>query len=649
MTDVLLTVALPPTWRTLRRCEGCHYTTHLFFVPFPVTPLRVLLPVLQEQRCFHALLNPCPATAIPALRQSAALSSPQWTPQAHIEPRKVLRANPRPIFVLKAYNYCLLTIFLHSPPMSQTKATAISQRAARSAKHAASQAASDIDDPVTGDTTSAPPAPVVEATQASSTTTTADTADTAPVSATPPTVTVPVTTATPANMGEVGDTSTPTPMPAPSMPASLSPCRSSFPPPPSPGIESMPSHAARRKSNKGKGKAKAVTCSPSLTSPPSPTPSATTTDLFGAYDEEAELRTPAHPPPVAMTTQGLPPRPLPSASAQTPQVVPFPGSVHAPSILRRTETHPVAPSPPSLPVDSMYGMTTSCLFRNVPSIQQRQWDEVEHPKIVCTVSGSNGEQRCSHRPALPDPCADPRRNGPDPIAWLIGGLLLDQAQSLLHTIALCSNTITAFFHAYRAPITGYVGTYQSFTIHPDNGALARRIIVGTIEADPTIGRFVRAHRDTFPAHMTAHDAFDTFCDSIGIADIQLLSPSGPFTGWNVYVTSPTTNEDDFEALCRLFANLIINTPFHGQGRIFHCPLHCNICLTTDHPTNLCPFPNTPGWLGPTPETIGALLEASRDALNPSKKKSARDAKKGFDGKGKGKDRDDRKGRDRRRG
>jgi hypothetical protein len=286
------------------------------------------------------------------------------------------------------------------------------------------------------------------------------------------------------------------------------------------------------------------------------------------------------------------------------------------------------------------------------------------------VSGGNGEQVqttqrlrkhiASHfnmdpsdvligLPGLPDPCADPRRNGPDPIAWLIGGLSLDQAQSLLHTIALCSNTITAFFHAYRTPITGYVGTYQSFTIHPDNGALARCIIVGAIEADPAISRFVWARRDTFPAHMTADDAFDTFCDSIGIADIQLLSPSGPFTGWNVYVTSPTTNEDDFEALCRLFANLIINTPFHGQGRIFHCPLHCNICLTTDHPTNLCPFPNTPGWLSPTPETIGALLEASRDTLNPSKKKSARDAKKGFDGKGKGKDCDDRKGRDRRRG
>jgi hypothetical protein len=98
---------------------------------------------------------------------------------------------------------------------------------------------------------------------------------------------------------------------------------------------------------------------------------------------------------------------------------------------------------------------------------------------------------------------------------------------------------------------------------------------------------------------------------------------------------------------------VIDTPFHGQGRSFYRPLHCSIGPGTDHPTNLCPFPEYPGWLGATPATIGALLEASRDALNPRGKKSGnrpRDNAKSNgkrnnkgkgkgNGKGKGKDRD----------
>ncbi|KAJ7833712.1 hypothetical protein B0H14DRAFT_3462528 [Mycena olivaceomarginata] len=37
------------------------------------------------------------------------------------------------------------------------------------------------------------------------------------------------------------------------------------------------------------------------------------------------------------------------------------------------------------------------------------------------------------------------------------------------------------------------------------------------------------------------------------------------------------------------------------------------CPSINHPTGLCPFPRLPGWLGPTPDTITALAEASCQA------------------------------------
>lgn len=40
---------------------------------------------------------------------------------------------------------------------------------------------------------------------------------------------------------------------------------------------------------------------------------------------------------------------------------------------------------------------------------------------------------------------------------------------------------------------------------------------------------------------------------------------------------------------------------------------CRICPGIDHPTPLCPLPELPGWLGPTPATIAALEDASRAA------------------------------------
>ncbi|KAJ7782401.1 hypothetical protein DFH07DRAFT_764551 [Mycena maculata] len=308
-----------------------------------------------------------------------------------------------------------------------------------------------------------------------------------------------------------------------------------------------------------------------------------------------------------------------------------------------------------------YGMTASTLYRNVPAQQLQQWEHVEHPKFIAVVSGGNGNRiqtaqritgqiagRFNMDPSVPHVGPPGLAEGPgrDPMAWLIGGLQLEQAQALLDDGVLALDGHATLFFPFVPYISGFLGTFQGLTLANNDHDidLAGAIIGDAIAADPAITRHVRAHRDAFPPELTIDEAFACFAESIYVRPLALLSPQGPFIAWNAYCRPPTDDENTFEALRHLVANLVINTPFNGQGRIYRALL-CHICFATDHPTNVCPLPSAPGWMGPTVETIGTLEAASREALSGGKKAGRGDQgrdKGGKDAKGKGK----RRGNDR---
>ncbi|KAJ7787783.1 hypothetical protein B0H14DRAFT_2629032 [Mycena olivaceomarginata] len=300
----------------------------------------------------------------------------------------------------------------------------------------------------------------------------------------------------------------------------------------------------------------------------------------------------------------------------------------------------------------IYGMSTRTLYRNHPARQLSQWDEVPQPKVAATISGGNGDRIQTVelvRTSIADRFNVPRaslligtpglaeNNGPDPIAWLIAGISADQAQTLIDMGCLCSDTITIFFHEYHPPISGFMGTWQGFTMAESDAELAHRIIVDAVLADPAITRFVRAHRDSFPADMIADECLELFGNHIITLPINLLSPRGPFVAWNVYIKYIANQRRGVvQRAPRAFP-----TPNHRHTLPWARPhlhpppplQHLPLCRP---PTNLCLLPSIPGWLGPTPETIGALLDATREVLNPRAKKSGsrpRDDKS--KGKGKG--------------
>ncbi|KAF8160147.1 hypothetical protein K438DRAFT_1860267 [Mycena galopus ATCC 62051] len=257
----------------------------------------------------------------------------------------------------------------------------------------------------------------------------------------------------------------------------------------------------------------------------------------------------------------------------------------------------------------VFGITSSVLFRGFTDRQCAQWNDAPGPKAIAYVVGGNGDIMQTTelmRTALADrfniPCDEvligsPGRaeRGPDPIAWLIGSLRQYKLDFLLDATFLSSDAISFFIHAFSPLITGFIGTFTGFTISVDNAVLAENTVVDYIANNSAITRFVRANCDAFPLETLADHCLDLWLDSIRAEPIELLSTrGGTFTAWNIYVRSPTRHEDTFAALQGLFAALVMDTVFSGQGCIHPRALHCILCLGSDHPLGLCFTHHIPG-------------------------------------------------------
>lgn len=84
---------------------------------------------------------------------------------------------------------------------------------------------------------------------------------------------------------------------------------------------------------------------------------------------------------------------------------------------------------------------------------------------------------------------------------------------------------------------------------------------------------------------------------------ETMAPS-----FNIYTDSGGVSIDEVWVLLRNhLSTQIYASSMQGKGRTKAAPFHCGVCHGVDHPRGLCPFPDTPGWNGPTkkhPNTEG---------------------------------------------
>ncbi|KAJ7907792.1 hypothetical protein B0H13DRAFT_1879246 [Mycena leptocephala] len=191
-------------------------------------------------------------------------------------------------------------------------------------------------------------------------------------------------------------------------------------------------------------------------------------------------------------------------------------------------------------------------------------------------------------------------NGTSPDLWLVAGIPAHLAQAIIDQQIISSSRITFFAFPYEMPIVGFVGVFAGFTL-PNNvtGAnAARDLIRTTTEANNEISQFVQTHRDAFGPQVSAGQAWELFLASIAVHGIVLLVNNTTTVAWRLHIM----------------------TTLYGTAQLQRV-FRCRICPGIDHPTALCPLPSIPGWLGPTPTTVAALEDASRQAASKAQERN----------------------------
>ncbi|KAF7321222.1 hypothetical protein HMN09_00211200 [Mycena chlorophos] len=130
-----------------------------------------------------------------------------------------------------------------------------------------------------------------------------------------------------------------------------------------------------------------------------------------------------------------------------------------------------------------------------------------------------------------------------------------------------------------------------------------------VTADSSVYQ-AQAQAQNPPVHLTEPAVFQRFMQTVRLEPQTVNNNGMPRTLWNVRVMFPTRDPAAVARIISAFTAFLIPAGVHGIG-VVHNGFTCSICLSTAHPTPLCPFPNLPGWNGPTPETIQALLDQSR--------------------------------------
>ncbi|KAJ6559271.1 hypothetical protein B0H10DRAFT_2240521 [Mycena sp. CBHHK59/15] len=249
------------------------------------------------------------------------------------------------------------------------------------------------------------------------------------------------------------------------------------------------------------------------------------------------------------------------------------------------------------------------------------YEGVPFPKIFLVISGSNGAVMRTHgriRDTIgnfinvdPTSSTPPTAaNGTSSTLWLLADLPGQLTQAVLDNHVLSSTAITLYPLPYDIPIASFVGVFAGFTLPNSDGSAnaACDLIRAALRNNSKIREFVHTHRSAY-GPVAANEAWEILLASIVVQGINLLVQDTRTVAWRLHVDLPTTDRAEWGQFRRLFGKLQVLT-LHGTARL-QCPFRCHICPSIDHPTPLCPFPNTPGWLGLTHATIAAVLDASR--------------------------------------
>jgi hypothetical protein len=194
---------------------------------------------------------------------------------------------------------------------------------------------------------------------------------------------------------------------------------------------------------------------------------------------------------------------------------------------------------------------------------------------------------------------------PPPWHHLITGIPQSAIDKLMDWKVACTREATAFFVPFEQPLPNYVCTLEYFSL-PDSAT--SNDIVETIVKHTL--RVSSGFYDYLSGEGLKYNDICTTIESFYVTSLRLsLSATTRQTVWNVYCGSPPSlTLDGFFR----WANIIHSLEFFSEDygirvvRLGDKQFKCIGCKGVDHPTGLCPFPQLPGWLGPTTACVESL-------------------------------------------
>ncbi|KAJ7917891.1 hypothetical protein B0H13DRAFT_2321964 [Mycena leptocephala] len=217
--------------------------------------------------------------------------------------------------------------------------------------------------------------------------------------------------------------------------------------------------------------------------------------------------------------------------------------------------------------------------------------------------------------------------GQNPNVFLITGLSEFLNDAIQRQQVVSAPGITFFiYRSHPDPqFSGFMGTIFGLefedSVAGDSAAL--EAIRSAVMVNKRFTSAVFSHCDPLPAGVCSEDILARLQNSIAIRPIE-LRPTEPHTAYQghriayrVYADLPTTDPSAYRAIRIAFRRTRVIPTMGLFGSVINDFTPCRICRSIDHPAPLCPYPNYPGWRGPTAATITALDEAAHECSYPT--------------------------------
>jgi hypothetical protein len=208
------------------------------------------------------------------------------------------------------------------------------------------------------------------------------------------------------------------------------------------------------------------------------------------------------------------------------------------------------------------------------------------------------------------PMASSPPSGTDrpPYTYLVRNISPDVAAALIDQQCWATNKIGFLVYTAEAIRPKYLGAVEGFNITDDEDITQiHELIAQTLYQSPvsTIIAEISAHEPSL-ASLDRTTRVEQIIQSLGINAIKIRAQGGSLRPIiNIYIDCPFESDEDWSRLVTAVASTEFRHSLLGTGTA-HRGWTCTICHGADHPSGLCPFPLTPGWIAATP--IAPIVE-----------------------------------------